>query len=269
MGALVGAATGCGATPNSDDTAAATKGWGDVETATSPLTFAGACSTAPAHQTLTSGGSFRVTDPSYTATSCPNAYLVDLNDYATAYNFGTTIAYDETAPTTAAACRNTGLTVSVNQRAAPFFVSLGEKTAKRDLVRGPRQQGPLPAAAHHAGGRVRRRTPEQHQRLPHRHPGVQRRDRRLHPEAVRLRLREIGAGCDDDGHAYTRIALAAASSSVTGTTIDAGVHRLWQRKGTTGLSILCRSSSLEASLLAFGATSLVNAGAAASDVSRA
>src|SRR5262245_45151276 len=64
------------------------------------------CFSGSAHTVLTGGGKF-VTNDTYSRSGCGNGYLVDINDYDTTYNLGTTVSYASEPPTNQVDCERT------------------------------------------------------------------------------------------------------------------------------------------------------------------
>jgi hypothetical protein len=224
----------------------------DTTTTRTSKLLSSSCGTATPQRTMTGGGDF-TRNPPYSATGCTNAYVVDINNYATTNDYGTWIAYDHDYPTTKAACEATRITAAV-WRKGSTNTFLGETTAVGRWFVDP---------ATNTGGCL--------------HPSVvvERASRDYRPN--NSRDFRIAIRAERTGGAISRFAFSTAqkpaSSFYDGMTlaseiraqapgtIHPKIHATWLKKGTADGAALCRSSQLDVTLAAFNAPSMAKLGA--------
>lgn len=235
-----------------------------------PLEFATGCANATANRTLTGGGKFNQASGT-SANGCSGSYVVDLNDYATAHSYGTSIAYGDAMPTTQAACENTFLRVGVwecvpgstSSSCAPTVAGsarafLGEVVARGVWLKNPLNQGicrrPLITLERHID--------------------------EFEPNGVRdfkIAVRGETTGATQRGLSFVTTKRLQSNiyawdqvkneiNALTGGAIHPAVHQLWLKKGTSTGNLLCRSSQLDHTLMTFSTRSLTQLGATSANV---
>ena len=234
-----------------------------IATVQSGLSAVDQCVTTPADKTLTGGGVFKTnTNYAHIGTGCESAYLIDLNNYHTTYNLGTTIAYAAPPPTTEVECGRAKIRAYVWERLANNGKTLlGSKIATGRWTTDIR-------------GTSRCETPAMV--LEDVIPGYQANGTRDYRIATRAELNDPAVA----GNVRKELAFATVRSlpptSMDGLgmvgelrselintpagSISTHVQAMWSRKGGYNVAVECRSTLLEKTLLTFGKGSLIKAG---------
>jgi hypothetical protein len=238
-----------------------------VSTSVEALSAVDQCVTTPRDQQLTGGGEF-ITNTSYAhnGTGCENGYLLDLDNYATKYNLGTTVMFAGAQPTDQTTCYKAKIRAYVWERFSNGGKQfLGQYMRSGSWVVDSQDVGHciLPSL-----------------KLEKVIPNFKANGSRDFRIGMRAELRSA------DDTTYTRKEIAFATVELKNVTpaeeqrvVVAGLgsglgatppgqvypalQTIWNKKNTYTGGVLCRSTQLEHTLAIFNKRSLVKAGASA------